>query len=633
MIRMRKLRVALALLVLLSLRLHGQDTTRDQLRFADLNYVTAQVPKLHVNFFFQLNHADFDNAAQTLQTLIPTLTDAEFYVRLAQLVAMAGDEHTTLYLDGASGAKAGFQQFPLAFRWLDDGVFVTEAAAEYSKALGTQLVRVGGMPIDDVTQELATIIPHANAQWVRHRAESYLRGQQILQGLDILPATPTSNLTFRNLAGDEFTLDIGAGAEALVSAPVADQGPLPLYLQKSTLNYWFTYSSPLRLLYFKYNVCAEMPGNPFAAFSNSLLDTLDTNPVDTLVIDFRGNTGGDASIIVPVFNGLASRIPLFLKNPKLRFYAVIDKGTFSSGVDDAMLLKMPIPPELVAILPSPDPVRVIGEPTGGAPGGYGNVLPFTLPSSQLAGQYSTQFFARPDYIPDGPSFAPDIAVPVRAPDFFARHDPVLAAILARWEGASPAPSGSLTTVNAASLRLEQGLAPGSLAAALGSLPDNVDAVTVNGQAARVVSSGASRVDFVVPAAVTPGPAVVSVQANGTEVASGRVTITAAGPGIFVAQPADPAQPGAVVNEDFSPNGPSSPAASGSIVQIQATGYDPAAQAFIGGVPAELTSSGPDVDLPGRWRINARVPDGVQGQVALFVISGGVASNGVTLWVR
>jgi uncharacterized protein (TIGR03437 family) len=435
------------------------------------------------------------------------------------------------------------------------------------------------------------------------------------------------------VAGDEFTLDVGTTAEQLVSAPATDQGPLPLYLQNSNKNYWFTYSAALRLLYFKYNVCADMPGNPFSAFANSLLDTLDTNPVDTLVIDFRGNTGGDSSIIVPLFNGLATRIPLFLKNPALRFYSVIDKGTFSSGVDDAMLLKMPLPPELVAILPNPDPIRVIGEPTGGAPGGYGNVLPFALPSSQLAGQYSTQFFARPDYIPDGPSFAPDIAVPVRSTDYFARFDPVLAAILARWEGAPPAPSGSVTTVNAASLHAEQGLAPGSLAAALGSFPDNVDTVTVNGQAGQVVSASASQVDFVVPASATPGPAVISLQANGSEVASGQVTITAAGPGIFVSQPADPAQPGAVLNEDSSANSALSPAASGSSVQIQATGYASTTQAFIGGVPAELTTSMPDVDLPGRWRVNIRIPDGVQGQVPLFVIAGGVASNGVTLWVR
>ena len=612
------------------------DDTRDRRRLADLDYVTTQVPKLHLNFFYQLNAADFNNAAKDLQSRIPTLSDPEFYVGLAELVAMAGDEHTYLYLDGPAAARAGFVQLPLLFRWLDDGVFVTGASAEYSMAVGTQVVRVGNSTIDEVTQLFAILIPHANLQWVHHRVEQYLRDQQVLQGLGLLPATPTASFTFRNLAGEEFTLEVGPSAQPVVSAPPLDQGPLPTYLQNSSRNYWYTYSAETRLLYFKYNLCADTPGDPLSAFTNRLLDTFDANPIDTLVLDLRGNSGGDSSLIVPLFNGLAARIPKFLTNPNLRFYGVIDKGTFSSGVDDAMLLKTPAPPEVAAIFPNLDVSKallIVGEPTGGAPSGYGNVLPFTLPGSQLTGQYSTQFFSRPPFIPEGPSFLPDIAVPVRSTDFFARHDPVVAAILARWPGAPPAPSGNVIAVNGASLRADQGVAPGSLAAALGSFPDNGIEVRVNGQAVQVVSMSASRVDFVVPISAGLGPAVLSVQANGSELASGQFTITAAGPGIFVSDPADPSQPAVLLNEDSSANSAASPATPGSIVQFQVTGYDPAARVFLGGVPADITGSGPLVELPGRWQIQARLPQNITGQVALYIVAGGVPSNGVTLWVR
>src|SRR5258708_5232200 len=112
MTSMKPLACTLVLALLSGPSLRAQDTAR----LADLNYVASQVPKLHVNFFFQLNSADFNNAVQAVQAQIPTLSDAEFYVRLAQLVAMAGDEHTYLYLDGTQAASAGFQQFPLLFR-------------------------------------------------------------------------------------------------------------------------------------------------------------------------------------------------------------------------------------------------------------------------------------------------------------------------------------------------------------------------------------------------------------------------------------------------------------------------------------------------------------------------------------
>jgi hypothetical protein len=100
-------------------------------RQQDLDFVANQLPKLHLNFFFQARAADYSQAASLLSSQIPELTDAEFYVRLQQLVAMAGDEHTTLALTQATG----FQLFPLRFRWLDDGVFVTAASSIYSQYL------------------------------------------------------------------------------------------------------------------------------------------------------------------------------------------------------------------------------------------------------------------------------------------------------------------------------------------------------------------------------------------------------------------------------------------------------------------------------------------------------------------
>lgn len=193
--------------------LWGQSSS-SQSRLQDLTFVGTQLPKLHANFFFQLNPADFNSAVSSLQGKISTLTDAQFYVGLAQLVALAGDEHTYLNLDGGGE----FQDFPLFFRWLDDGVFVTGASAQYSQALGTKLVAVGSTPIDQVVQMLGTVAPHANPQWLHHRAEQYLRGQQILQGLGILPEAAASPLTFQDLAGNLFTLQVSPGNQAINDA-------------------------------------------------------------------------------------------------------------------------------------------------------------------------------------------------------------------------------------------------------------------------------------------------------------------------------------------------------------------------------------------------------------------------------
>jgi len=632
MFQMRRVAPALLLAALLQ----AQTTSRQQVLQSDLDFVSNQLPKLHVNFFYQLSPADFTKAAGLLSGQIPSLTDAEFYVRLQQLAALAGDEHTSLGLSQATG----FQQFPLRFQWLDDGVFVSAASSAYSQALGAQLVQVGDTPIEQVFPLLAATIPHSNPEWVRSVGASYLSVQQILQGLDLVPNTATSPLTFQDRAGNRFTLQVGTETAGLASMPSATAGPLPWYLQNSSQYYWFTYSAPLRLVYVKYNVCAQMPGAPFADFAAQVLQVLDSNPVDTMVIDYRGNGGGDSAVISPLLNGLGQRLEALLANPAFQAYGIIDKGTFSSAVDDAMMMRTQ-QMQAAALFPGAgleNLLLIVGQATGGAPSGYGEVQRFTLPSGSMIGQYSTRFFALPPYIPAGPAFAPDVAVPLTSADYFARHDPVMAAVIARWKGAPAAPTGGAMVLNAASFRVEQGIAPGSFAAAFGSFGQTPDQVLVNGQQASILAAAATQVNFLVPPGAAVGPATFSVRTGGAELAAGQAVITAAGPGIFVLRPFDPAQPGAVLNQDSNVNDASNAAAAGSILQIFATGHGPLdasqsadVQVIAGGEVAQVRFSGEVA--PGLWQINAQLPADLTGQVPVCVIAGNTASNPVTVWVK
>ena len=608
-------------------------------RQQDLNYVANQVPKLHANFFFQLDPAVYQQAVAALQAQISTLTDAEFYVQLTALIAMAGDAHTAISLTNATAISAGFLQFPLQFHWLDDGVFVTAATAPYAQALGARLVQVGDFSINQVMQKLATIVPHANDQWLHYEAQQYLAGQQVLQGLDLLPAAATSALTFQTLAGTQFTLQVGTKfAGALQPAVDAAAGPVPDYLQQTGLNYWHSYSAANRMLYFKYNKCADDPSNPFAAFATAVLGALDTQPVDTFVFDFRGNTGGDASILSPLLNGLLARAPTLLANPQFRVYDVIDKGTFSSGMDDAMEIKSDAL-QYASQFPGVDLSQrfiVIGEPSGGKPAEYGEVVGFTLPGSGLNGQYSTKYFPNPTGIPDLPSFMPDVPIATRSTDFFARYDPTLAAILGRMRGVPPAPTGNVITVNGASFRIDQGIAPGSFASVFGSFSQTPDQVTVNGVAGQFVAGSTSQVNFIVPASTSPGTATISVRAGGLELANGQAAISAVGPGIFVLNGADPSQPGAVENQDYSVNSSSNPAIRGSVVQIFATGYGQLSgspQVFFADTPAQILFSGETPQYPGLWQINAVAPASTSGQVPVFIIGGNLTSNAVTISIQ
>ena len=433
-------------------------------------------------------------------------------------------------------------------------------------------------------------------------------------------------MTFQSLDGSEFSLALTASSEPRTSLLSVDTGTIPDYLLNPSVNYWFTYSAANRMLYFKYKVCANDPSKPFSTFAATLLSTLDSNPIDTLVYDFRGNTGGDDSVINPLFSGIAQRLLRLAANPNFAIYAAIDKGTFSSAMDDAEVFKdQPCLSQCALSANRRAASRRI----------FGNVASFTLLGYQTPGQYSHQFISAPSYIPAGDaSFEPDIHIPIRSTDYFARFDPVMAAVLARSQGAAPAPTGNATTVNGASYRTDQGVAPGSIAIAFGEFSSSPDGVVVTGVAPQLLAASTTQVNFIVPETMPLGPSTIALRTAGNEIASGTLTIIASCPGIFILQPADPQQPGAIENQASSVNDALHPAAPGTVTHLYATGFggdDLPVQVFFGDIPAQALYSGSAA--PGLWQIDAMVPNGLSGRTPVFLISGGLVSNAVTMTVQ
>lgn len=628
------------ILVLSSISAYAQLVTTTAGRQQDLNYIANTLPQLDVNFYATLNRSAYQQAVSALQAKITSATDPEFYVGLSQLVAMSGDMHTNL----TPGAVFGYPSLPLSFRWLDDGLFVTAASPGNEQLIGTQVVAVNGMPIDQVVQRMGTAFAWANDQWLHYTVASRLPNLFLLEGLDILPFNPTSvSMTFQTRINDQLnvTFTQGGGQKPVSILP----GPTPDYLQQSGSYYWYEYVAANRMIFAKYNVCEDDPnGISVATYASEILATLDANPVDSVVIDFRGNTGGNEYLLYPLGVGLFQRLPQLRTNPNFRIYLVIDKGSFSSGMYTPMAFVSGYLSSYEHI-PQPDTagiMYVIGEPTGGKPLGFADIVNFTLPYSKASGYYSTDFINQNEgVIPDLPTFNPDIYVHTRSTDYFAGHDPVMAAILARYTGVPATPSGAVTTVNGASFRTDDGLSPGSFAASFGSFSAIPDAVQVAGVPAAVVSAGSSQVNFIVPPALSPGLVTVSVRMAGQELASGEAALTVAGPGLFVLNSADPSQPGAIENADYSVNSMTNPVARGSALSIYATGYGPLdglgnapVQVYVADTLATVLYSAPVVGSPGLWQINVQVPAAVpSGGLPFFIVAGNIPSNPVTVQVK
>lgn len=112
----------------------------------DLTSLASELPRRHVNLFFELKREDFERAVAELDRRIPELSDAEVVVGMMRIVAMAGDSHTSI--------SAPFRPLPISLRWFQEGLFVTAVAAEHREALGGRVVQIGDVSVDGACERV-----------------------------------------------------------------------------------------------------------------------------------------------------------------------------------------------------------------------------------------------------------------------------------------------------------------------------------------------------------------------------------------------------------------------------------------------------------------------------------------------
>ena len=139
--------------------------------------------------------------------------------------------------------------------------------------------------------------------------------------------------------------------------------------------------------------------------------TVEYGLINTIVIDWRGNSGGNSLVFRPMEEGLQKRS----EEKRLRLFGIIDHGTYSSALINALQFKR----DLRATL--------LGEPTGDNPGNQSEVQSFVLPYSKLTVQYSTRFFDLNEG--EKEALTPDILLSPSLQDYLSGIDPIYEAIV------------------------------------------------------------------------------------------------------------------------------------------------------------------------------------------------------------
>lgn len=270
------------------------------------------------------------------------------------------------------------------------------------------------MPIEQAIYQLKQLISYENEYWLHARLPYFAITPDILKEAGVVPEAASISLTFEQTDGLQITITPpivlwNAGIPWIVTRFRKD---LPLYRQNTSANYWYKIVADSSTLWLQYNRCADAASNPMTSFAAEMFSATDANGVTRIVIDLRNNTGGNSTIIRPVINGLRQRPWL---NQRGRVYVITGNTTFSSGVWCAVDFR------------SQTNATLLGEPTGGKPNSYGEVLSLLLPNSKIGFQYSTKYQS---IVPgNDPTLWPDVPIEMSAADYNNNDDPVLSYIL------------------------------------------------------------------------------------------------------------------------------------------------------------------------------------------------------------
>ncbi|ANM30889.1 hypothetical protein ABI59_16880 [Acidobacteria bacterium Mor1] len=395
----------------------------------DLRELKEQLVERHVDPFHSVSREEFEAAASDLEERIPTLTQPEILVGIAQLVAMVGDGHTSFY--PGNQKKKWFRFYPIQLWSFSDGIYVIATTPEHSDLYGKRLVRIGDTPIEEAYRRISTTIGADNAMEYEYSAPYQMNRPELLHALRIAQSADRADFhfeggtrkTFRPLSLKEYRAQKRTTANELYGGEFPPSlrleflfaTPLVLEHLKQRKYYWFTWIPEERALFFQYNACWNQKDRPtFADISDELFRAMEERPVERLVIDLRQNTGGEPLIAKPLIEGLAGRSEFADEG---RLFVLVGRRTFSAALTNAAELR------------SRAGARIVGEAPRGKPNSPSEGRDIELKRTKIWLSVSTQFVERDAELGDAEFLPVEIEAPLSFEQFRKGQDPALEAAL------------------------------------------------------------------------------------------------------------------------------------------------------------------------------------------------------------
>lgn len=437
----------------------GSEVLSAQQARAAIAFVVTQVRSAHYTAKLDSDGPTARQLNRLSQAASGSLTSSTLAHRINMALQFSHDAHLRLELPQDEAAACA--TLPLELRWTDDGLLVLRGDGIPA---GSRITAIAGKPLD-VLQTLASeAIPHENQFWVRSNfARSVIRADQ-LAAFGLTDNDGSVGIDFQSPDG------------ALMH--VRSRPSTPLKAARNWVGYEFFPADSTAVFWLQR--CD--PNDEFFRTLDAFVHEVKQQNLQKVVIDLRGNSGGDSSVavavlrsmgltlhrgfsvavrvspellhdmpifapaaIAPAFKSAALPAPepevtrytvpgsmvLGLLDQRLghrqldqvthrSLYLLTDGGTFSSAALFAVLIR----DNGLGLL--------VGEPTGNSVTFNGSEIERAVPDMHYVLHLSTARLIRPDAVAGtAPTLLPDLRAPRTAASIRAGRDPALEMIRSR----------------------------------------------------------------------------------------------------------------------------------------------------------------------------------------------------------
>ncbi len=379
-----------------------------------------------------------ERRVQALASSTSVPPPAKLHVALMQVMALADNGHTRMQ----PVADEGTLVVPLRVTHFAEGFFVMRAQASYRDMLGGQVESIDGVPFDRILAQLETL-RGGKEGFRRENAAMFMVVQDLLYGLGIAADPRSSVWTVRLPDGHLVTHTLMATpmpkGEAL-SYGIRWLSPEPSRgMEADWIAYrpasgavpqtWRDFDNHFRFFPVP-GSCAQMvrlqdiadtDGQKLSPFLAETESALHARPPCAIIVDLRGDTGGDYTKAWHFSHALPG-----LLAPGGHILVLTDSHTFSAAITMTAFIKDA----------GGDKVTIIGEPIGDRLAFFSEGGSACLPNSKVCVNYQVarHDYARPCtdwrqcfwinwfYPVRVKTLQPDIFVSLRFADWNAGHD-------------------------------------------------------------------------------------------------------------------------------------------------------------------------------------------------------------------